>query len=216
MYRGKKRHEMPPHIYAISESAYRCMLQGNWEWQSEKYSEFLRFYLMFLNVPCSLQKILIPFLKILFLLLQKNYESFRLGQTVWPYSVRSWKVCLFFVSILHVNLHIKKKSNFYIYIPFPPQASVAATVTSGLLRGGTRSQTQELTLARQHCATKPSPWPKDQGLKPAEKDQGMELGGRAFAQRRRRPGSILRAAQSKSSRRITGILHWAKKSQCDL
>uniref|UniRef100_A0A673LRL7 Myosin-10 n=1 Tax=Sinocyclocheilus rhinocerous TaxID=307959 RepID=A0A673LRL7_9TELE len=34
MYRGKKRHEMPPHIYAISESAYRCMLQGKtitWE-----------------------------------------------------------------------------------------------------------------------------------------------------------------------------------------
>lgn len=28
MYRGKKRHEIPPHIYAISESAYRCMLQG--------------------------------------------------------------------------------------------------------------------------------------------------------------------------------------------
>ncbi|XP_059804712.1 myosin-10 isoform X7 [Hypanus sabinus] len=27
MYRGKKRHEMPPHIYAISESAYRSMLQ---------------------------------------------------------------------------------------------------------------------------------------------------------------------------------------------
>uniref|UniRef100_A0A9J8C074 Myosin, heavy chain 10, non-muscle n=1 Tax=Cyprinus carpio carpio TaxID=630221 RepID=A0A9J8C074_CYPCA len=25
MYRGKKRHEMPPHIYAISESAYRCI-----------------------------------------------------------------------------------------------------------------------------------------------------------------------------------------------
>uniref|UniRef100_A0A668AX73 Myosin, heavy chain 10, non-muscle n=1 Tax=Myripristis murdjan TaxID=586833 RepID=A0A668AX73_9TELE len=31
MYRGKKRHEMPPHIYAISESAYRCMLQGKGE-----------------------------------------------------------------------------------------------------------------------------------------------------------------------------------------
>lgn len=31
MYRGKKRHEMPPHIYAISESAYRCMLQGKFE-----------------------------------------------------------------------------------------------------------------------------------------------------------------------------------------
>ncbi|XP_029456202.1 myosin-10 isoform X2 [Rhinatrema bivittatum] len=27
MYRGKKRHEIPPHIYAISEAAYRCMLQ---------------------------------------------------------------------------------------------------------------------------------------------------------------------------------------------
>lgn len=28
MYRGKKRQEMPPHIYAISEAAYRSMLQG--------------------------------------------------------------------------------------------------------------------------------------------------------------------------------------------
>ncbi|XP_051576348.1 myosin-10-like [Myxocyprinus asiaticus] len=27
MYRGKKRHEMPPHVYAISEAAYRSMLQ---------------------------------------------------------------------------------------------------------------------------------------------------------------------------------------------
>uniref|UniRef100_A0A672GY52 Myosin, heavy chain 14, non-muscle n=1 Tax=Salarias fasciatus TaxID=181472 RepID=A0A672GY52_SALFA len=27
MYRGKKRHDMPPHIYAISEAAYRSMLQ---------------------------------------------------------------------------------------------------------------------------------------------------------------------------------------------
>ncbi|XP_043936530.1 myosin-10-like isoform X2 [Protopterus annectens] len=27
MYRGKKRHELPPHIYAISETAYRSMLQ---------------------------------------------------------------------------------------------------------------------------------------------------------------------------------------------
>lgn len=30
MYRGKKRHEMPPHIYAISEAAYRSMLQGTY------------------------------------------------------------------------------------------------------------------------------------------------------------------------------------------
>uniref|UniRef100_A0A665X9S8 Myosin-9 n=1 Tax=Echeneis naucrates TaxID=173247 RepID=A0A665X9S8_ECHNA len=28
MYKGKKRHEMPPHIYAITDSAYRSMMQG--------------------------------------------------------------------------------------------------------------------------------------------------------------------------------------------
>ncbi len=33
MYRGKKRHEMPPHIYAISEAAYRSMLQGTQHYQ---------------------------------------------------------------------------------------------------------------------------------------------------------------------------------------
>lgn len=41
MYRGKKRHEMPPHIYAISESAYRCMLQG---------IVVLKFYLAFILI----------------------------------------------------------------------------------------------------------------------------------------------------------------------
>lgn len=30
MYKGKKRHEMPPHIYAIADTAYRSMLQGEW------------------------------------------------------------------------------------------------------------------------------------------------------------------------------------------
>ena len=30
MYRGKKRHEVPPHIYAITDTAYRSMLQGNY------------------------------------------------------------------------------------------------------------------------------------------------------------------------------------------
>ncbi|NWW19459.1 MYH10 protein, partial [Falcunculus frontatus] len=39
MYRGKKRHEMPPHIYAISESAYRCMLQGK---DQKMYALFCR------------------------------------------------------------------------------------------------------------------------------------------------------------------------------
>ncbi|OWK15576.1 hypothetical protein Celaphus_00004758, partial [Cervus elaphus hippelaphus] len=27
MYRGKKRHEVPPHVYAVTEGAYRSMLQ---------------------------------------------------------------------------------------------------------------------------------------------------------------------------------------------
>lgn len=30
MYKGKKRHEMPPHIYAITDTAYRSMMQGTW------------------------------------------------------------------------------------------------------------------------------------------------------------------------------------------
>ena len=28
MYKGKKRHEVPPHVYAITDTAYRSMLQG--------------------------------------------------------------------------------------------------------------------------------------------------------------------------------------------
>lgn len=32
MYKGKKRHEMPPHIYAIADTAYRSMLQGEAAW----------------------------------------------------------------------------------------------------------------------------------------------------------------------------------------
>ncbi|KAK7484698.1 hypothetical protein BaRGS_00024106 [Batillaria attramentaria] len=28
LYKGKKRHEVPPHVYAIADSAYRCMLQA--------------------------------------------------------------------------------------------------------------------------------------------------------------------------------------------
>lgn len=30
MYKGKKRHEMPPHIYAITDTSYRSMMQGKW------------------------------------------------------------------------------------------------------------------------------------------------------------------------------------------
>ena len=28
LYKGKKRHEVPPHIFAITDAAYRSMLQG--------------------------------------------------------------------------------------------------------------------------------------------------------------------------------------------
>lgn len=28
LYKGKKRHEVPPHVYAITDTAYRSMLQG--------------------------------------------------------------------------------------------------------------------------------------------------------------------------------------------
>uniref|UniRef100_A0A8C5A7G4 Myosin-9 n=1 Tax=Gadus morhua TaxID=8049 RepID=A0A8C5A7G4_GADMO len=31
MYKGKKRHEMPPHIYAITDTSYRSMMQGRGE-----------------------------------------------------------------------------------------------------------------------------------------------------------------------------------------
>lgn len=37
MYRGRKRHEVPPHIYAITDNAYRSMLQGR---QINKLSRF--------------------------------------------------------------------------------------------------------------------------------------------------------------------------------
>ena len=28
LYKGKKRHEVPPHVYAIADQSYRNMLQG--------------------------------------------------------------------------------------------------------------------------------------------------------------------------------------------
>ncbi|GBO32267.1 Myosin-14 [Araneus ventricosus] len=28
LYKGKKRHEVPPHIFAVTDGAYRSMLQG--------------------------------------------------------------------------------------------------------------------------------------------------------------------------------------------
>ncbi len=31
MYRGKKRSEVPPHLYAIADNAYSNMLRGTWK-----------------------------------------------------------------------------------------------------------------------------------------------------------------------------------------
>ena len=47
MYRGKKRHEVPPHIYAITDNAYRSMLQG---W-------FLIFFVISAKISLRVEKI---------------------------------------------------------------------------------------------------------------------------------------------------------------
>jgi len=36
LYKGKKRHEVPPHVYSIADGAYRSMLLGKHRVNAEK------------------------------------------------------------------------------------------------------------------------------------------------------------------------------------
>lgn len=46
MYKGKKRHEMPPHIYAITDTAYRSMMQGTAVVFLRNQFDSIRFYMV--------------------------------------------------------------------------------------------------------------------------------------------------------------------------
>lgn len=46
LYKGKKRHEVPPHIFAVTDGAYRSMLQG-------KFIILFFFFFIFYLVFCT-------------------------------------------------------------------------------------------------------------------------------------------------------------------
>lgn len=42
MYKGKKRHEVPPHIYSVADNAYRNMLQGDHQSELTEYKQLAK------------------------------------------------------------------------------------------------------------------------------------------------------------------------------
>lgn len=42
MYKGKKRHEVPPHIYSVADNAYRNMLQGDHQSELTEYKQLVK------------------------------------------------------------------------------------------------------------------------------------------------------------------------------
>lgn len=48
-YKGIKRHEVPPHVFAITDTAYRSMLQGKKSFENDLLIDFL-FYIFFAKI----------------------------------------------------------------------------------------------------------------------------------------------------------------------
>lgn len=55
MYKGKRRTEMPPHIYSIADNAYRDMLQGNEKNQGRDIGKSIFVTLAVKEVPVKWQ-----------------------------------------------------------------------------------------------------------------------------------------------------------------